>query len=113
MSAYQLPLYLVQRVFEYRIFPDSPASGLLVPALTAESDTDDRPLFRPRLTVLLDLVLYTDTLYFRLEYICCMERELSSGFLFHFSGAVRTMEMDFSSVVKAIPGGPICVSKNG
>lgn len=37
-----------------------------------------------------------------------MEIELSSGFLFHFSGAVRTIEMDFSSVDKATSGGPIC-----
>lgn len=63
--------------------------------------------------VLLDLVLYMDTLYFRLEYICCMEIELSSGFFFHFFGAVRTIKMDFSSVVKATSGGPICVSKKG
>ena len=37
-----------------------------------------------------------------------MEMELSSGFFFHFSGAVRTTEMDFSSGVKATSGGPIC-----
>lgn len=66
------------------------------------------PPFHFRLTVLFDFVLYTDTLYFRLEYICCMEIELSSGFFFHFSGAVRTIEMDFSLGVKATAGGPIC-----
>ena len=83
-------------------------SGLHVPALASESDTDYRSPFHFRLTVLLDLVLYIDTLYFRLEYICCMEIELSSGCFFHFFGAVRTIEMDFSSVVKATSGGPIC-----
>ena len=90
-------------------------SGLYVPALASESDTDykHRSPFHFRLTILLDLVLYMDTLYFRLEYICCMEIELSSGFFFHFFGAVRTIEMDFSSVVKATSGGPICASRGG
>lgn len=73
----------------------------------------DHSVFCLRLTILLDLVLYTDTLYFRLEYICCMDTGLSSGFFFHFSGAVRIIEIDFSSGIRVTPGGPICAKRGG
>lgn len=42
-------------------------SGLLVPVSAAKSDSNYMPAFHFRLTVLFDLVLYTDTLYFKLE----------------------------------------------
>lgn len=100
--------------FEYHISPFPHADNENIRAVCFSINCKKRHrLYAPhfRLTVLFDLVLYTDTLYFRLEYICCMETELSSGFFFHFSGAVRTIEMDFSSVVKATSGGPICAWK--